>query len=67
MIFLYMAAAVGIGIYDIRYLKQKRYRKEMVVYLCCMALASAIGIAYLLNPNQESIAGYLFEILNAKG
>ena len=67
MIFVYLATAVGISIYDILYLQKKRLKRDITAHVCCMVLASAIGVIYLNDTNQKSIAGYVFEVLKIRG
>ena len=67
MIWVYLATVVSISIYDIWHLKKKKLKRDITAHVCCMILVSVIGIIYLADTNQQSVAQYLFEALNIKG
>ncbi|MDD2417694.1 MAG: hypothetical protein PHR24_00425 [Oscillospiraceae bacterium] len=63
MIF-YLVLVLGIGAYDIICLKKKQIKKDVVIYISLMALATVLGIVYFLQTDEKSLAGYILNLIN---
>jgi len=55
---------IGLSVFDIRQMKAKKQKKEMVVYLLFMLTVGLFGIFYFSDPERDSFVKVLISFLN---
>ena len=55
---------IGLSVFDIRQMKAKKQKKEMVVYLLFMLTVGLFGIFYFSGPERDSFVKVLISFLN---
>jgi hypothetical protein len=66
-LFLFFAVLLFMGAADIWSMLKSELRKELVPYCILMLAAGAAGLFYLSNPYRQSIAYWIFNLLNING
>lgn len=66
-LFLFFAILLFVGAVDLRSMLRSELRKELIPYCILMLAAGAAGLFYLSDPYRQSIAYWIFNLLNING
>lgn len=56
-----------VSIWDIKDLKAKNQKKDIVVYITFMALTGALGVFFFANPERDSFSKILLSLVGQEG
>jgi hypothetical protein len=62
----YAVVMLGLGIWDIRSMLKKKYKRELIPYIVLSIAAIVIGYINFSHPYQQGIVNFLLDLIKAK-